>query len=73
MFWKQGDFGYVKERLSELKTYCEQMEQGDSKLECVDHLRMCRGKNLYFDFANLNSMSSQNSYREEYIYTYINS
>ena len=49
MFWKQGDFGYVKERLSEFKTYCEPMEQGDSKLECVDHLRMCRGKNLYFD------------------------
>ena len=51
MFCKQGDFGYVKERLSELKTYCEPMEQGDSKLECVDHLRMCRGKNLYFDFS----------------------
>lgn len=26
LFWKQADFGYVKERLSELKTLCKARE-----------------------------------------------
>jgi len=44
-FWTQGDFGYVKERLSELRIYCKASKPGDSSLECVDHTRFCRGKN----------------------------
>ena len=33
VFWKQGDFGYVKERLGEMRTYCKAEEPGDSSLE----------------------------------------
>ncbi len=44
-FWTQGDFGYIKERLAEMKTYCKAETPSDSSLECVDHTRFCRGKN----------------------------
>ena len=64
MFWTQGDFGYVKDRLAEMKTYCKPSNPGDSSLECVDHTRMCRGRNIYFDFADLNAHSSNDRYRE---------
>ncbi len=65
IFWKQGDFGYVKERLSELKTYCQGDTASDSSLECVDHLRMCRARNIMFNFADLKSDSSNDRYRED--------
>uniref|UniRef100_A0A3B4XFG2 EGF domain-specific O-linked N-acetylglucosamine transferase n=1 Tax=Seriola lalandi dorsalis TaxID=1841481 RepID=A0A3B4XFG2_SERLL len=45
LFWKQADFGYVKERLSELKTLCK----GDSSLKCSSHTRFCKATNLYLD------------------------
>ena len=67
MFWDQGDFGYVKERLKEMKTYCQPFGQdlaNEGKLECVDHARMCRGRNIYFDFSDLNSSGSNDRYRE---------
>lgn len=66
LFWSQGDFGYVKDKRAELKTYCKATEPGGSSLQCVDHTRMCRGKNLYFDFSNLNIEQSHDRYREEY-------
>lgn len=65
MFWRQGDFGYIKERLDEMKFYCKPEGPNDSSLECVDHLRMCRGKNIYFDFKDLNSANSNDRYRED--------
>ena len=65
LFWKQGDFGYVKERLSEMKTYCAPESPTDSSLECVDHARMCRAKNIYFNFADINCKSSNDRYRED--------
>ena len=65
MFWKHGDFGYVKQRLAEMTTYCSPESQDDSSLECVDHARMCRAKNIYFDFADLNAKSSNDRYRED--------
>jgi len=64
-FWTQGDFGYLKERLGEMKTYCKGSNPGDSNLECVDHTRMCRGKNIYFDFKNLGALNSNDRYRED--------
>ncbi|KAF7693436.1 EGF domain-specific O-linked N-acetylglucosamine transferase [Silurus meridionalis] len=48
-FWKQADFGYVKERLSEMKTLCEPLNPGESSLKCTSHLRYCRATNLYLD------------------------
>ncbi|MEQ2204485.1 hypothetical protein XENOCAPTIV_013757, partial [Xenoophorus captivus] len=52
LFWKQADFGYVKERLSELKTLCKASEPGDSSLSCSSHARFCRATNLYLDLRN---------------------
>lgn len=64
-FWTQGDFGYLKERLGEMKSYCKGSNPGDSSLECVDHTRMCRGKNIYFDFKDLGASRSNDRYRED--------
>ena len=48
-----------------MKFYCKPEGPNDSSLECVDHLRMCRGKNIYFDFKDLNSANSNDRYRED--------
>ncbi|KAG8007457.1 EGF domain-specific O-linked N-acetylglucosamine transferase, partial [Nibea albiflora] len=49
LFWKQADFGYVKERLSEIKTLCKAIKPGDSSLKCSSHTRFCKATNLYLD------------------------
>uniref|UniRef100_A0A3B3DCH5 EGF domain-specific O-linked N-acetylglucosamine (GlcNAc) transferase n=1 Tax=Oryzias melastigma TaxID=30732 RepID=A0A3B3DCH5_ORYME len=49
LFWKQADFGYVSERLSELKTLCKANNPEDSSLRCTRHTRYCRATNLYLD------------------------
>uniref|UniRef100_A0A3P9HCU9 EGF domain-specific O-linked N-acetylglucosamine transferase n=1 Tax=Oryzias latipes TaxID=8090 RepID=A0A3P9HCU9_ORYLA len=49
LFWKQADFGYVGERLSELKTLCKANNPEDSSLRCTRHARFCRATNLYLD------------------------
>jgi EGF domain-specific O-GlcNAc transferase len=62
----QGDFGYVKERLAEMRSYCKPTsKEHDGSLECVDHVKMCRARNIYFDFKDLNIMSSGDRYRED--------
>lgn len=65
IFYSQGDFGYIRDRLGELRTYCEPTSANDSILECVDHLRMCRARNIYMDFKDLGSSSSTDRYRED--------
>ncbi|NXT97628.1 EOGT transferase, partial [Buphagus erythrorhynchus] len=49
IFWKQADFGYVRERLSEVKTHCKPAATGDSSLTCSQYLQHCRATNLYID------------------------
>ncbi|KAK4307587.1 hypothetical protein Pmani_020654 [Petrolisthes manimaculis] len=56
-FYKQADFGYVKKRRSELAVYCQPEQEVDSSLECSDHLRFCRGKNLWLDLRHLTKRS----------------
>ncbi|XP_041445201.1 EGF domain-specific O-linked N-acetylglucosamine transferase isoform X1 [Xenopus laevis] len=68
VFWRQADFGYVKERLAETQILCRPQEQGDSMLACSQNLQHCRATNLYLDlrhprrgqekFAELQSYSS---------------
>lgn len=64
MFYSQGDFGYIRERLSELRTYCHPESASDSSFECVDHLRFCRARNIYLDLSELRSAGSVDRYRE---------
>uniref|UniRef100_A0A672PL28 EGF domain-specific O-linked N-acetylglucosamine transferase n=1 Tax=Sinocyclocheilus grahami TaxID=75366 RepID=A0A672PL28_SINGR len=52
LFWKQADFGYVRERLSEMKTLCKPLSPGDSSLKCTSHMRFCWAKNLYLDLRS---------------------
>lgn len=52
-FHTQADFGYVKQQIKEMKIICEPLFQHDSSLECSDHLRFCRGRNIMLNFTNL--------------------
>jgi len=65
IFYSQGDFGYIGDRLKELRTYCQPESANDSSLECVDHIRMCRARNIRIDFSDLNSGKSTDRYRED--------
>uniref|UniRef100_A0A8C5R4T0 EGF domain-specific O-linked N-acetylglucosamine transferase n=1 Tax=Leptobrachium leishanense TaxID=445787 RepID=A0A8C5R4T0_9ANUR len=49
IFWKQADFGYVKERMAETQILCSPLQEGDSLLSCSSHLQHCRASNLYLD------------------------
>lgn len=51
--------------MNELRTYCEPSEPNESSLECVDHMRMCRARNIYFDFKDLGTAGSTDRYRED--------
>ncbi|XKL63519.1 hypothetical protein PGB90_005883 [Kerria lacca] len=52
-FYKQGDFGYVREQRNEMMVMCESSFEEDSFLECSNHLRFCRGRNILVNFTNL--------------------
>lgn len=52
-FYTQADFGFVKQQLNELKVLCEPLFADDSSLECTEHLRFCRGRNIMINFTSL--------------------
>lgn len=52
-FDTQADFGYVKQQMKEMMVLCEPMFPDDSSLECSEHLRFCRGRNLMMNFTAL--------------------
>lgn len=52
-FYTQADFGYIKEQIREMKIICEPLFKDDSSLECSEHLRFCRGRNIMFNFSSL--------------------
>ncbi|KAI4466474.1 glycosyltransferase [Holotrichia oblita] len=52
-FYTQADFGYIKQQLQEMKVICEPLFAEDSSLECSDHLRFCRGRNIWMNFTSL--------------------
>ena len=52
-FYSQADFGYIKQQLLELKVVCEPFFSEDSSLECTDHMRFCRGRNVVVNFTGL--------------------
>uniref|UniRef100_A0A673ZGY2 EGF domain-specific O-linked N-acetylglucosamine transferase n=1 Tax=Salmo trutta TaxID=8032 RepID=A0A673ZGY2_SALTR len=72
LFWKQADFGYVRERLSEMKTLCKatnpvnpSSSSGDSSLKCTSHTRFCRATNLYLDLRN--PRRGHERYKEDFL------
>ena len=62
-FWRTADFGYIEEKRNELKEYCS--PSPSSSLECVDHLRFCRAKNIYIDFRHTETSKHHDRYRED--------
>jgi protein O-GlcNAc transferase len=62
-FWRTADFGYIAEKRNELREFCS--PSPSSSLECVDHLRFCRGKNLYIDFRHTETSKHTDRYRED--------
>lgn len=65
LFWTAGDFGYIKQRKKELKSFCIPQQKGDSSLECSQFLRYCRAEHIYLDFRKANLTSGYNRYRED--------
>ncbi|GFU83854.1 EGF domain-specific O-linked N-acetylglucosamine transferase [Trichonephila clavipes] len=56
LFFKQGDFGYIRERIDELTDICVPKHKNGSFLECSKFMRFCRGKNIMFDFETLTNL-----------------
>lgn len=52
-FYDQADFGYVKSQRNEMMVMCEPSFEEDSFLECTNHLRFCRGRNIMINFTQL--------------------
>ncbi|KAB0798287.1 hypothetical protein PPYR_09280 [Photinus pyralis] len=52
-FYTQADFGYVKQQIREMKVLCEPLFRYDSSLECSEHMRFCRGRNIMMNFTSL--------------------
>ncbi|XP_041047387.1 EGF domain-specific O-linked N-acetylglucosamine transferase isoform X2 [Carcharodon carcharias] len=65
IFWKQADFGYVKEMLHEMKTLCESAKPGDSSLVCSKYTRYCRATNLYIDLRK--PRRNTDRYKEDFL------
>lgn len=62
-FYTQADFGYIKQQLREMKVLCEPLFPDDSSLECSEHLRFCRGRNLMLNFTSLLSRTDPIRYK----------
>lgn len=62
-FYTQADFGFVKQQQAEIKMYCDPLFQTDSSLECSEHMRFCRGRNLMINFTALTSRAEPIRYK----------
>ncbi|KAJ8259759.1 hypothetical protein GJAV_G00173080 [Gymnothorax javanicus] len=67
VFWKQADFGYIRERRNEMKTLCRPSNSDDSSLTCTSHMRFCRATNLYLDLRN--PRRGHERYKEDFLQT----
>lgn len=62
-FYTQADFGFIKQQLKEMMVLCEPMFADDSSLECSEHLRFCRGRNIMVNFSSLASRDEPLRYK----------
>ncbi|XP_067684503.1 EGF domain-specific O-linked N-acetylglucosamine transferase-like [Haliotis asinina] len=67
LFWRQADFGYVKDRMDNMKVFCRGSHTSDSSLECTDALGFCRGRNIYLDLRHAN-MTTRDRYRNDIVH-----
>ncbi|EFO24016.1 hypothetical protein LOAG_04468 [Loa loa] len=66
IFQKQGDFLKLAQVFNTIEPICISNHTEGSFLECSNHLRFCRARNIFFDFKNLNSKTSKR-YRNDVI------
>ncbi|XP_014343462.1 EGF domain-specific O-linked N-acetylglucosamine transferase isoform X2 [Latimeria chalumnae] len=64
-FWKQASFGYIKEKLDEMRFLCKPVIPGGSSLACSSHMRFCRATNLYIDLRS--PRRSTDRYKEDFL------
>lgn len=64
-FWKEADFGYIRERRNELLVMCSPESESDSLLECAKYTRYCRAKNIYLDLRNARLREGTDRFRED--------
>ncbi|KAM4721955.1 EGF domain-specific O-linked N-acetylglucosamine transferase [Rhinophrynus dorsalis] len=64
IFWRQADFGYVKEKMDETQILCHPRAPGDSLLACSSNLQHCRATNLYMDLRQ--PRRSQDRFKEDF-------
>jgi len=55
LFDKQAGFGYLKDRLEEMKEVCLDLKSRTSSLKCTKDLTFCSAKNLRISFKHLGS------------------
>ncbi|KAG5343293.1 EOGT transferase, partial [Acromyrmex heyeri] len=52
-YYAQGDFGYIRDQRKEMMLLCEPLFIDDSSLECSEHMRFCRARNVMLNFTDL--------------------
>ncbi|XP_014236116.1 EGF domain-specific O-linked N-acetylglucosamine transferase [Trichogramma pretiosum] len=62
-FYAQGDFGYIRQQRKEMTMLCEPLFIDDSSLECSEHMRFCRGRNIMLNFTSLKNRSEPLRYK----------
>jgi len=56
LFYKQADFGFVRDRLQEMFSPCKPLgdhNESSSSLQCSKDLLFCIGRNIRFDFTHI--------------------
>ena len=53
LFYKQGDFGYLRSKLSSVRPVCRARASSSSSLVCSQHLEFCTATNIALNFTGL--------------------
>jgi protein O-GlcNAc transferase len=59
LFWKQGDFGYVKDVVDSLIMLCKPKQKDGASLVCSTNMRYCRAENFYLDLRRFNEFANR--------------
>lgn len=62
-FYTQADFGFIKQQIKEMMVMCEPLFPDDSALECSEHLKFCRGRNIMLNLTDLLTRSEPLRYK----------
>jgi len=71
IFFNQADFGYIRERIQEMKEYCkpntdEPVDDNlKSSLICSKYFRFCKAHNIMIDFQKLTNIQEPMRYRDD--------